>query len=112
MNELTVTRVTHSCVLLDFAGIRILTDLWFSEKFMYYRGEALGITVDALPHLDGVVVSHAHYDHYDMQAFQAYPDKDVPIVVKRGTASPAQKVGFKQIVELNPWETTTLGDVK
>jgi L-ascorbate metabolism protein UlaG (beta-lactamase superfamily) len=32
MSTLTVTRVTHSCVLLDFAGIKILTDPWFSER--------------------------------------------------------------------------------
>jgi L-ascorbate metabolism protein UlaG (beta-lactamase superfamily) len=112
MSTVTITRITHSCVLLDFDGTRILTDPWFSERPGYYRGEPLGIALDALPQLDGVVVSHAHYDHYDIDAFQAYPDKQVPIVVKRGTAGPALKVGFKNVTELDPWETTTLGMVK
>ena len=35
----TVTRVAHSCVLLDFDGHRILTDPWFSQKRGYYPGE-------------------------------------------------------------------------
>lgn len=112
MSALNLTRIAHSCVLLDFAGTRILTDPWFSEKPGYYRGEPLGIPLNALPQLNGVVVSHAHYDHYDMEAFQAYPDKNVPIVVKRGTANPARKVGFQNIIELDPWETTTIGFVK
>jgi L-ascorbate metabolism protein UlaG (beta-lactamase superfamily) len=31
-----------------------------------------------LPPLAGVVVSHGHYDHFDLDAFAAYPDKAVP----------------------------------
>src|SRR6266700_4882000 len=62
MSTLTVTRVTHSCVLLDFAGIKILTDPWFSERPGYLRGEPLAYTPESLPHLDGVLVSHGHYD--------------------------------------------------
>ena len=90
MSTLTVTRVTHSCVLLDFAGVKILTDPWFSERPGYLRGEPLAYTPESLPRLDGVLVSHGHYDHYDMQAFQAYPDKSVPILVKRGIAEDAR----------------------
>src|SRR6266446_9727158 len=112
MSTLTVTRVTHSCVLLDFAGIKILTDPWFSERAGYLLGEPLAYTPESLPHLDGVLVSHGHYDHYDMEAFQAYPDKTVPFVVKRGIGGAARKVGFQQITELDPWETAQLGPVK
>jgi L-ascorbate metabolism protein UlaG (beta-lactamase superfamily) len=112
MSALNLTRIAHSCVLLDFPGTRILTDPWFSEKPGYYRGEPLGIPLNALPKLDAVIVSHAHYDHYDMETFQAHPDKNVPIVVKRGTANLARKVGFQNIIELDPWETTTIGSVK
>ncbi|HKD74390.1 MAG TPA: MBL fold metallo-hydrolase, partial [Ktedonobacterales bacterium] len=65
MATLTITRVTHSCVLIDFDGTIILTDPWFSEKSGYHRGEPLGRTIDQLPMLAGVVVSHSHYDHYD-----------------------------------------------
>ena len=108
---LTVTRVTHSCVLLDIAGTKILTDPWFSEKPGYLRGEPLAFTPQELPHLDGVLVSHGHYDHYDMQAFQAYSDKQVPLVVKRGIAEAARKVGFHALVELDPWETTRIGEL-
>lgn len=111
-NTLTVTRVTHSCVLLDFGGQVILTDPWFSEKTGYYRGEPLGVTIDALPELAGVVASHAHYDHYDMEAFQAYRDKQVPLVVKRGMAEAAHAVGFTNITEIEPWETAIIGSVK
>jgi L-ascorbate metabolism protein UlaG (beta-lactamase superfamily) len=106
---LTITRIGHASILLDFAGYKVLTDPWFSEKFGYYHGEPYGITLEHLPYLDAVVVSHGHYDHYDMQAFQAYPDKQVPMAVKRGIAQAARKVGFSNVVEMDAWETTSFG---
>lgn len=111
MAALTVTRVTHSCVLLDFDGTVILTDPWFSEKPGYMRGEPLGFTVAQLPQLSGVIVSHGHYDHYDMAAFQEYRDKAVPMLVKRSIAEPARKVGFTNVTEMDAWETHTIGPV-
>ena len=33
MATLTITRIAHSSVLIDFDGHRVLTDPWFSEKF-------------------------------------------------------------------------------
>jgi L-ascorbate metabolism protein UlaG (beta-lactamase superfamily) len=104
MGTITVTRVVHSSVLIDFDGTKVLTDPWFSERFGYYHGEPYGITLKNLPRLDGVVVSHGHYDHYDMQAFRAYPDKQVPLAVKRGIAKTALKVGFTNVIEMDAWD--------
>ena len=111
MATLTITRIAHSSVLIDFDGHRVLTDPWFSEKYGYYHGEPYGITLQNLPRLDGVVVSHEHYDHYDMQAFQVYPDKQVPLAVIRGTAQPAREVGFTNVIEMDAWETTSFGPI-
>ncbi len=115
MATLTVRRVVHASVLLDLGGAKILTDPWFSQKGgfpSYYWGEPLGVTLDDLPRLSGVVSSHGHYDHYDMEAFAAYPDKAVPFAVKRGTGEKARSVGFENVTELDPWETVELGPVR
>jgi L-ascorbate metabolism protein UlaG (beta-lactamase superfamily) len=112
MGCVTVTRVVHASVLLDFDGIKILTDPWFSERTGYYHGEPLGIALADLPPLDCVLVSHDHYDHNDMEAFHSYPDKDVLMVVKRGAAGPARKAGFRNIVEIDPWEETVAAGVR
>jgi L-ascorbate metabolism protein UlaG (beta-lactamase superfamily) len=48
MSGLTITRVAHSCVLIDFDGATILTDPWFSEKRGYHRGESLGVEIGEL----------------------------------------------------------------
>ena len=110
--SLTVTRVTHACVLLDFAGQRLLTDPWFSERRGYYPGEPLAFTPESLPELAGVLVSHGHYDHFDLAAFAAYPDHAVPFVVKRGLAAQARRAGFPNVVEVDPWEQASLGSLR
>jgi L-ascorbate metabolism protein UlaG (beta-lactamase superfamily) len=105
----TITRVTHACVLLDFGGQRLLTDPWFSERPGYRRGEPLAFTPQTLPPLAGVLVSHGHYDHFDIATFAAYPDHTVPLVVKRGLAAHARKAGFTNVTEVDAWETVKLG---
>jgi len=109
--NLTVTRICHSCVLLDFDGFRVLTDPWFSEKSGYYRGEPLAMQVSELGRLDAVIVSHDHYDHYDVDAFKNYSDKNIPFIVKRGIAEKAIKAGFTNVTEVDAWESVKLGPV-
>lgn len=112
MERVTITRIVHASVLLDFDSAKILTDPWYSERTGYYHGEPLGIALADQPPLDCVLVSPDHYDHNDMEAFQAYPNKDVLMVVKRGAAGPARKAGFRNIVELDPWEETIASCVR
>jgi L-ascorbate metabolism protein UlaG (beta-lactamase superfamily) len=113
MATTTLTRVAHASVLLDFDGHAILTDPWLSEKPGYYQGEQRAFASAAdLPELAGVVVSHGHYDHFDMEAFAAYPDKSVPMVLKRGLAAKARAHGFTNITELDAWQSTTVGPVR
>jgi L-ascorbate metabolism protein UlaG (beta-lactamase superfamily) len=63
MKTLTITRIAHSTVLIDFDGYRVLTDPWFSEQEGFYHGEPYGIELADLPQLAGVIASHEHYDH-------------------------------------------------
>ncbi|MEV0248368.1 MBL fold metallo-hydrolase [Nocardia sp. NPDC050712] len=108
----TVTRVTHSCVLLDFDGRHVLTDPWFSEKPGYRRGEPLACTPTELPALTAVIASHDHYDHFDVDTFAAYPDKAVPFIVKRGMGAKARKAGFTNVSEVEPWEDTVVDGIR
>src|SRR6266851_448849 len=112
MSHLTLVRIDHASVLLDFDGRIILTDPWFSEKPGYLHGEPYGVTLADLPRVAGVIGSHAHYDHFDMAAFGVYSDKSVPFAVKTGMADEARKVGFMDVTELELWQTVDLGGVR
>jgi L-ascorbate metabolism protein UlaG (beta-lactamase superfamily) len=110
-NPLAVTRITHSCHLIEIGGLVILTDPWFSEKAGYHPGEPIAMAVAELPHLDAVIITHAHYDHCDLDAFEAYPDSSVPLFVEARVAPLAQRHGFTNVTVLAPWESARVGDV-
>jgi L-ascorbate metabolism protein UlaG (beta-lactamase superfamily) len=108
----TVTRIAHATVLLDFDGTTVLTDPWFSEKTGYHPGEDRPYASPGdLPPLDGIVVSHGHYDHFDLGAMAAYPDKGVAMVVKRGLGAQAHAAGWTNVTEVDPWEQVSIGPV-
>ncbi|GAA1179195.1 L-ascorbate metabolism protein UlaG (beta-lactamase superfamily) [Kitasatospora gansuensis] len=109
----TVQRVVHASVLIDFGGARILTDPWLSERKGYHQGEPRSVQSAAeLPPLAGIVISHGHYDHCDLDALAGYPDKTVPFAVVRGLAGRVRAVGFTDVTELDPWQSTRLGPVR
>jgi len=109
---LAVTRIAHASVLLDFDGVRVLTDPWFTEKWHYHHGEPLGLRLEDLPHLDLIVASHAHYDHFDIDAMRNYGRKDVPFLVGPAMIEAARAAGFTDVHELKPWEIWSRGELK
>jgi L-ascorbate metabolism protein UlaG (beta-lactamase superfamily) len=112
MNEpLAVTRITHSCHLIEIGGMAVLTDPWFSERAFYHPGEPVAMRVDQLPRLDAVLISHHHYDHCDLRELSAYRDRTVPMVVAASVAPRASAAGFTDVRPLDPWATTRVRDL-
>jgi L-ascorbate metabolism protein UlaG (beta-lactamase superfamily) len=111
MSPFAVTRVTHSCHLIEIAGHTLLTDPWFSEKPGYHPGEPIALTVAELPEVDAILITHHHYDHCDLDALDALPDRNVSIICCRTVEKAARAHGFRNVTVLAPWETTTLGPV-
>jgi L-ascorbate metabolism protein UlaG (beta-lactamase superfamily) len=71
-NELRVTLINHSTLLLQFAGVHILTDPIWSERASPLtaigprRRRTPGVRWEDLPRIDIVLLSHNHYDHLDL----------------------------------------------
>jgi L-ascorbate metabolism protein UlaG (beta-lactamase superfamily) len=74
-------RLGHSTLLLKLRGRWWLTDPVFSQRasplswFGPKRFHAPPITIDALPPIRGVILSHDHYDHLDRAATKALAGK-------------------------------------
>lgn len=111
MASTAVTRIAHSCHLIEIGGRTFLTDPWFSIKPGYYQGEPIAIGVADLPELDAVLISHAHYDHCDLLALSAYRDLGVPLIVAETVVEPAHQHGFINVTSLAPWQHSDVGGV-
>lgn len=70
--DLCVTMVGHATLLIQIAGINILTDPHWSDRAspVQFAGPRRvtppGIAFDDLPPIDLVLLSHNHYDHLDL----------------------------------------------
>ncbi|GAB2539569.1 MBL fold metallo-hydrolase [Nocardia heshunensis] len=111
MSSIAVTRVTHSCHLIEIGGRTFLTDPWFSTRPGYYQGEPIALSIDELPRLDAVLISHDHYDHCDLETFAAYRDHAVPFVVAETVVEHAHRTGFTNVTGLEEWQETEIGGV-
>lgn len=83
-------RLGHSTMLLKLQGQFWLTDPVFSERaspFQFMgpkRFHAPPISIDELPPIEGVVLSHDHYDHLDYGAIQKLAPKVANFVTPLG----------------------------
>ena len=92
-DQLRVTMVNHSTVLLQQSGVQILTDPIWSQRASPlswigpHRRRGPGVRWDDLPHIDVVLLSHNHYDHLDLATLRVLADrKQSRFIVPLGVA--------------------------
>ena len=84
---LRVTIVGHASVLIQVAGLNVLTDPIWSERASPLsllgprRVWAPGIAFESLPRIDAVLLSHNHYDHMDLATLRRLHIEHSPLMV-------------------------------
>lgn len=72
VDALRVTMIGHASVLIQVNGLNILTDPVWSDRASPVtfagpkRVNAPGVSLESLPPIHAVLVSHNHYDHLDL----------------------------------------------
>lgn len=118
-NALRATYVGHATVLLQVAGLNILTDPLYSERASPFsfagprRVRVPGIDFDSLPRIDVVLVSHNHYDHLDTETLARLWQRDHPLIVTPLGNLVTMRRGAKDIqaTELDWDQSVTTGSV-
>jgi len=83
-DRLVVTMVGHAAMLIQVAGLNILTDPVWSERTSPVsfagpkRVNPPGIRIGDLPPIDVVIVTHNHYDHLDLETLWVLQSRDKP----------------------------------
>jgi L-ascorbate metabolism protein UlaG (beta-lactamase superfamily) len=84
---LRVTMIGHASLLIQTAGLNILTDPVWSERVSPFsfigpkRHNPPGVALADLPPIDLVLVTHNHYDHLDLATLKALQGKHAPQII-------------------------------
>ena len=109
----SVTWVGHATVLLRVGGRTVITDPQFSERAspVAFAGPKRVVpavpSIDQLPHIDVVVISHNHYDHLDRDSvtkLAAQKGGSPKFFVPLGLKSWFERLEIRDVEELDWWE--------
>lgn len=122
LEEGSIFFIGTATVLFRYGGLTILTDPNFLHKgdhvhlgygLFSQRVTSPAITIDQLPPIDLVLLSHYHGDHFDRIAERKL-DRTVPIVTTPHAAASLRRKGFRATYPLRTWQSqrVTKGETK
>jgi len=117
--DTVVYRLGHSTLLLGVKGQYWLIDPVFSERASPVswagpkRFHQPPLDLDQLPPLQGVLISHDHFDHLDENSIRQLAEKTDNFIVPLGISSylTAWGVSDEKISELDWWQSVQVGSL-
>jgi L-ascorbate metabolism protein UlaG (beta-lactamase superfamily) len=110
----------HATTLIEIDGFTILTDPIFSNRCGIdlvlatlgpKRLVAPALTIPELPKIDLILLSHAHFDHWDLPSLRALSDTNIPVICARETQDLLTPSRWKSVKELAWGESLQVGPV-
>ncbi len=101
-----LTWLGHSSVVIDVDGTRLVTDPVLRRRIWHLRRDAV-----ADPgHVDGILVSHTHFDHLDRGSLGRF-DRSLEIVVPAGAGKLLGSWGHSRVLEAAAGDELELGEL-
>ena len=101
----SITWIGHATFLIQLNGLNIITDpVWAKRMAFQKRLTEPGISLDDLPEIDIVLISHGHYDHLDfgtIRRLKGNPTYFVPV----GLGSKLKLRGYRKVVEADWYDS-------
>ncbi len=119
--ELAVTWLGHASALIEIDGKRILADPVWAERVSPstvvgpQRMHPVPVSLEALPTIDAIIISHDHYDHLDLKTVVALRDQhSAPFLVPIGVGAHLRGWGVPEnrVIELDWDGYYQLGDLR
>ncbi|WP_088673443.1 MBL fold metallo-hydrolase [Rhizobium sp. R339] len=106
-----LTFVNHATFLIQMPGLNILTDPVWSTRVSPMRWvgpkriRAPGVTLEELPEIGVILISHNHYDHLDIETLKKLDARFSPaFFVPVGDGALMKSIGIGNVRELDWWE--------
>ncbi|RIW38531.1 MBL fold metallo-hydrolase [Bacillus salacetis] len=104
-NKPSITWIGHSTFLIQLGGVNILTDpVWARRMGAGRRLTEPGLSLNEIPDIDVVLISHGHYDHLDFATIKKLPGDPV-FYIPSGLKSAFSRRGYKEIIEADWWDS-------
>jgi len=107
---ITAAWIGHATVLVNFFGVKFITDPVFSTRIGLNVGNLFTIgprrlvspalEIEALPRLDFILLSHAHMDHCDLPSLDRF-DRTVPLIIAQNTYDVIEEMEFETVYMLD-----------
>jgi L-ascorbate metabolism protein UlaG (beta-lactamase superfamily) len=115
-----VIRLGHSSHLLKLRGKYWLIDPVFGERASPFsfigpkRFHKPPIALEQLPPIEGLILSHDHYDHLDVETIEGLRERVQRYFVPLGVGARLQGMGVaaERIAEFDWWQSTRHADVE
>ena len=117
----SVTWIGHATLLMQMGGLNVLTDPHFTERASPFdsigpaRRVPPALSLDELPRIDLVVISHNHYDHLDrktVKALNAQAGGPPRFLVPLGNGPWFAGLGIGNVREMDWWESEDIAGVR
>jgi L-ascorbate metabolism protein UlaG (beta-lactamase superfamily) len=114
--RLTAAWLGHATVLINFFGVSIVTDpALFARVGIRLPGITIGpkrltapaLSIHELPRVDLVLLSHAHFDHFDLRTLRRF-DFSTKVVTAPRTKDLLRWTRLREVTELRWGETKSV----
>ncbi len=116
-NDLTVANLGHATLLMNYFGVRVISDPTLFERIGLALDSIMTIgprrhieaplTAAQIGPIDLILVTHAHMDHLDLPSLRALP-KTATVITCAKCAALIRPLGFADVRELTWGESTTV----
>jgi len=111
-DQIYMVKLGHSSILLKVYGEFWLLDPVFSERASPFsflgpkRFQQTPISIDELPEIDKVLISHNHYDHLDKASVKKLADKTKQFLVPLGVEADLSRWGVEtsKVLSFDWWQ--------